>query len=736
MRVQRADFLNWKLTSLLKLIISVQFLMNISIILDIIYVRQVLGFVYLTFIPGILLLKVLKINNLELAKSILFSVGLSIALVMLAGLFINELYPLIGISEPLSTASLTITINLVIFLLCFISYFRHKDRISLTSFSLPPLIFPFIFLPFLSIFGTFLVNNSGNNFLLLLMIAMIPLLVTLSAVSKRLFPPNFYPLALLCIAIALLFHISLITNYIVGWDINTEYYVFGFTKDNLRWDRMFTIAGRYYTELLSANTMLSVAMLPVIYSQILKMGGSFVFKVLYPFIFSFVPLGLYQLWSSQIGKKNLSPLGVFLSAFFIISIEGFYRFIPPKQRVAELFFILLFVVLFDKKIEPWKRKILFVIFSAALVVSHYSTSYLFMFLIFITWLSLSFPFGSSFLYTIKRVTLNLVALFFVITFSWYIYTSSSGVFTGLLNYGDHIRTNFFEDLFIPESRGSMVLTGMGLTAPPSFLHQIGRVFFYVTEFFIVIGVVEFIVKRAKEMKLREDYVVLTGLNMVILLMTIVIPNFANLLRMGRFYQILLLFLAPMCILGGKTFFAFLLKVKTEFSALILILILVLIPLLLFETEFVYTIVGDNSASVSLALNMQVMDPFRVYSQITLKQEVLGAMWLSTHMTTADALVGGDYISTYHVLTSYGMIPRDRVRVLSNFTSEGHIYLSGEPIDNRTYIYLRSLNIVNGMLPMERGIKNITEISSILNYQNKVYSNGNCEIYNGLASPQP
>jgi len=733
--MQREDPTNWKFASLLKLIILVQFLMNISILLDIAYVRQILGFIYLTFIPGILLLKALKISNLNPAKSILFSVGLSIALLMFAGLFVNELYPLIGISEPLSDASLMITVNLLTLLLCSISYFRNKNGISLTSFSFSPLILFFLCLPLLSVFGTFLVNSSEDNTVLLLMIAMIPVLVALTAISKKLFPSNFYSLALFCIAIALLFHTSLITNYIVGWDVHTEYYVFNFTKNNSRWDAMFNIAGRYRTEFLSANSMLSVTILPGIYSEILK-TESFVFKIFYPFVFSLVPVGLYQLWHSQIREKNLSSLGVFLSTFFIVSVGRYATMgglLPAKQMASELFYVLLFLVIFDEKIEPGKRKLLFIIFSAALVVSHYSISYLFLFLIFFTWLSSLFlRFRSStsfstFLNIKRRITPSLFVLFFVMAFSWYIYTSSSGEFTNFFrNYVDKLIRNFFEDFFSPEARGSKVLTGIGLTAAPSFLHQIGRFFFYITEFFIIIGFVRFIVKR-KEMKLDEDYAILTGLNMAILLMAMIIPNFAAMFLMDRFYHVVLLFLAPMCIFGGQTFFMFLLRRKKEFSALFLVL--VLIPLFLFETEFVYTISRDYSDMDSLALNMNVMNPVRLYGRITLEQEVLGAKWLSTHIDMTNSLVAGDSVSPYHVLTSYGMIPGDRLRTLSNSTMEGYINLRLEGVDNRTYIYLRRLNIVNGII----GQWNITEISSVLNYENKIYSNGNCEIYNGLAN---
>lgn len=43
--------------------------------------RQIVGFVFLTFVPGILILRILKSHNIGLIESLLYSVGLSLAFV-------------------------------------------------------------------------------------------------------------------------------------------------------------------------------------------------------------------------------------------------------------------------------------------------------------------------------------------------------------------------------------------------------------------------------------------------------------------------------------------------------------------------------------------------------------------------------------------------------------------------------------------------------------------------------
>ncbi len=52
---------------------------------DIPVLRQIVGFVFLTFIPGILILRILRIHNINTVESLVYSVGLSLAFVMFSG---------------------------------------------------------------------------------------------------------------------------------------------------------------------------------------------------------------------------------------------------------------------------------------------------------------------------------------------------------------------------------------------------------------------------------------------------------------------------------------------------------------------------------------------------------------------------------------------------------------------------------------------------------------------------
>ena len=710
---------NWKSGDLLIFVLAIQIITAVSVILNIPVARQVIGFLYLTLVPGMIILKLLKIHDFDLAETALLSVGLSVAFLMFIGLLINELYPLIGISKPLSLGPLIITINFVLLLFCFIVYFREKaSNISIKSLNISPVIVLLLFLPLAGFFGILQVNNSKGNFLLLVTILMVCGLVSLCVISKKLVPSKFYPLVLFVIMIALLSFVnsSLLTNYIVGGDIHDEFFVFRLTENKSQWyasARVIDIP-QFDIEILKANAMISVTILPTIYSQILRLDGTWIFKIIYPLFALFGVLALYQLYCTKTEKET-----AFLASFFFVSVCIGVGWGSDKQLVAQLFYVLLLYVLFKRELSPSKRKILFIVFSAALVISHYAMAYLFLFVIACTWASLLFMRKSN-----GKIMTSLVAIFFTMTFLWNIYISRSAPFVDLIRASESVSRSFFIDFFNPQSRGTFVMRGLAMSHETiSLWRHISRVLFLATEFFILVGVVKcayaLIAKKLK-MSFDLEYNILIFVNFAIILFNIVLPGLTGTFLMQRFYQTALLILAPLCILGGKTILEYIPKLKTKNLGMILALA-VLIPLFVFQTEFVYALTGDYMSNMTLGMDR--MDEVELYTWITNEQEVLGAQWLPKKVNITQVALYADGQSLRHTLTSYGLINRERMLVLSNTT---------RTLDNNSFIYLRRINIVHGIMQeLNLGQWNTSDISSLINSQNKIYSNGDCDIYKSL-----
>lgn len=687
--------------------------------LDIAIARQVVGFLYLTFIPGFVLMTVLNVDMIDTIPTFFFAGGFSIAFLMVVGLLVNELGPLFGIMKPLSTIPLMAVLNSIIFGLCFIIYLKGKNieilmirRVKSNAF----IILVFCLPIFLSIVGAYSVNVSPrNNSFLLLMIISISLLVIM-VFFKRIIHPELYPFLLMAISIALLLHSSLITTHINGFDIQHEYRFMRITQESSHW-----ISNTIDLAAPQMSSLLSISILPTIYWNLLNLDGIWILKIIYPIIFTFVPLVLYYLYRTWVSEK----MAFFASFFFMANNVFFGEMLTlGRQMIAELFFVLLFFTLYSKKMNNINKSICFIFFSFALVASHYAISYVFMFIISLTWLSQhilrkNYPMKST------SIKTSFLLIYSTIMLAWYIYVSSSATFNELLRVKDYIFRSIFTDFFNIQSRGNTVLMGIGLSIPPSLIHAIGRTFAYTTELLIIIGFITIMIKRKENA--NAEYLVLSSGNMVLLALCIVIPRFAGNLGMARFYHIILLLLAPCGIVGGKTLFGFILqpftrareKLKKETLALGLVLI-VLVPFFLFQTGFIYEISGVESYSIPLSKYRFGRKEY-VGQALINEEDIFGIKWLSEYDSEGAVLVYSDPITdSILVRGGHGMFPWDRTRPLVSNTTQ---------IEANSVVYLRWTNIVHGIIGFRSNLWDTAPyINTTLSSMSKIYSNSGSEIY--------
>ena len=744
---------DWEIRKFLKVVLAIQFAVWGVIGLDaagfqIPILRQFIGFIYLTFIPGILILRILKLHKLGNIETLLYTVGLSIATLMFTGLLMNTVYPIFGISRPISLTPLIITISVVVLILCILSYIRDKDFsdpsfIDVGDMLSPPVLF-LCLIPFLSILGTYLVNFHHNNIILMFLIVIIALIAVLIGFNKFI-PKNLYPLAVFVIAISLLFHRSLISMYLTGYDIHPEYYLANLVTTTAQWDSTIP---------LTVNAMLSIVMLAPIFSDICSMSLTWVFKIIYPFLFSLIPLGLYRVFQKQTDEKI-----AFLACFFFMSVYTFYTEMLSlaRQEICELFFVLLILAMIDKSMNKVKRSFLFIVFGISLAVSHYGTSYVYMFCLIAAWLivvSIDAPtiqkLGDNFYAKISRyknrinkftsnpisskvkgrtISTCFVSLFVVFILSWYMYVSSSSAFNALVQIGDHVASSIYTDLLNPESvQGLEMMLG---EPAPGLLHEICRIINYLNQVFIIIGVLVLLLKY-RELKFETEYAAFSLINLFILFAAISVPHLTA-INMTRTYHLALIFLAPFCVIGGITVFRMLSRVvkvswtnKSVRSSL-KVLSVYFVIFLLYSSGFVFQVTEGQSGSISIGQEevKECGDAKRkvgFYNCCIPEQNVFGARWLSSNRDTTSK-VYADYSSCCHVLTSYGGIVERKYR-MTNTTK----------IDIQGYIYLGYMNSVNGimsqLLPSGIAAYNTTEVYPTLEKRDIIYANGGSEVYYG------
>jgi uncharacterized membrane protein len=715
--------------------------------LQIAILRQIIGFVYLTFIPGILLLKIFELDKLHPIERLLYTVGLSIAFVTVTGVLVNEFYPLIGVSKPISTAPLLVTLSVLVVVLCVISHKRCKTPLqSICTRPTKKVLASMLFLcliPLLSILGTFFVVCHQSNLLLLSSFIMIALAVFLIALS-RFVPKKLYPLAIVAIALALFYQYTLISPYLTGSDINLEYYFSNLVMKNSLWNP--TISALY-------NGAVSVVMLTPTYSIVLGMDAAWVFKIIYPLIFSLVPLGFYRIYREQTNEKV-----AFLSVFFFMSFFPFFTELMAleRQQIAELFLVLLILLMIDKNMGSIKRMVLCTSFAALLAISHYGLSYIFMlFFLIAPWILLLLIRNSTLRrlfqnirgalhinkgtnaqsptpYRSRILTVSFIIFYACFALSWYLYVSSSTAIAAFANVGKHIISGISTGFFNPASRGTFVLQALG-SGPQveSWQRETSRAIQYVTEVFIVVGILKLILKPEK-LKLNLEYYAITLCSTGLLLASIILPYFASSLNMTRIYQIALLFLSPICIIGGMTIFNEAMKLfrthrirrlRVPSGAAVFLLSLVLIAYFLFSTGFIEEVTAGVPFSISL--NPERMETSisseKMYfnSLYTFESEVFSARWLAGERSHT-SLIYADADARSNVLASYGMIAPENSAVLSNNTKDYY---------GDTYVYLKRLNVVDGLISTGgNSYFNTSETSSVLDSMNRIYSNGESDIY--------
>ncbi|MEM3769705.1 MAG: DUF2206 domain-containing protein [Candidatus Bathyarchaeia archaeon] len=692
-------------------LIALQLTANALILLNIPIVRQTFIFAYFTLMPGLLIIQLLKPKDLRKTEILTFSVGISVALLMFIGLFVNELGFSIGITRPLSLVPLLTALNIFI-LASTILVISKGDYTILQKIKInekPHTIHLLILLIITtSILGAIWVTIYRNNTILMLTIALIAITFSIGLFSNKVFPPKSYKIAILGIALAILLHATLIYKYPIpyGSDTSYELYIYESTENKAYWNSTLfrdQLHGRL-------NSMASITVLPTIYSTILNLDPLYVRKILYAVIFSFVPLILFQFWQKNFGYKR-SFIAVF---FFMSSITFFTEMVGlGRQMIAELFFALLLIIIFNRK-RTFFDNACYAIFSVALVISHYALAEIFLGLIILTTLIVLILTRKP----TRKATITMTAFFLVVMFTWYIYTSHSTVFESTVSFGNYVLEQL-DEFFNLSSREPTILRALGLEKPETIWNLASRVFFYLTELLIALGFIALITKRT-DIKLENEQFIFTIVAMFFLGLTIVMPGMSKTLNATRFYHILLFILAPLCVLGSEFLTKLIFKQRHNLASTSL-LFMVLVPYFLFQSGFIYELVNNESYA---PLSLHRMDPYRLYFWAGFADDpsVHGVKWLSANVNFKQTHIFADLSSIRHLLRAYGLIPDRYVTSVSNTTimSQGQL------------VYLNSLNTVHnvtvtGSMAIGRVYTPPTNEISFLENMNKIYTNGGAEI---------
>ena len=563
-------------------------------------------------------------------------------------------------------------------------------------------------------------NIYGINTLqmiLLLVIALVPVVIA----CTRFIPEKYNPYAVFSVAITLLYHTALISTHIWGWDIQYEYYLINTVIQNSFWD---------FTAYSNCNAMLSLMTLAPTYSILLGMELEWIFKIIYPFFFALVPLGLYAVFQKQTTDKIS-----FLACFFFMSIFVFYieMLSLARQEVAELFFVLILLSLIDQNLSRQRKSALFLIFSASLVVSHYGLSYIFMLMLLLALAIAVVEYHVGILDCIIRflnqinervnlfrgvelqkislkppvIPIHLVIWYGLFLLVWYIYMTSSSSFKSVVYLARPLLKSASSDLLNPDTvQGIAVVVNEAATP----LHEVGKYLHLLTIFFIVVGFVVTVVTRQRGINFDLQYLLLSCGALGICIGGVTLPFFASALNTSRLYQISLILLAPFGIIGGIALTSRLRNLSDPCNHSLHIVAIFLGIFLLFNCGWVYEVCQDESTS--FALNSSLDYP--VFN----KQEVLGSLWLT------DSKDGRPVAADAHRrLLLSGFVGRPACRDIQTAVLGDADY----------YVFIGQHNILHEHITVIRiiGVTPLTqfiEIADLHEEKNGIYSNGGSKIY--------
>ena len=717
---------NWDISYLFIFILIIQTFLWITILFNLTgnhipIISEILASISLFYINGILILRILRIHSLGNIENFLYSVGLSIAVTMFLGMAVDLIYPLFGIKTPISTLPLIITFTVFTVCLCFLSHARDKSFENQTYIDLTGIINPILFLsliPFLAIFGTYLMNYYGNNSILMIMYILIALIPIMVAFDKFI-PKRLYPLTVFLLSVALLFSSSLISNYINGWDINMEYYFSNGVVTNSYWNTAIP-------EIL--NSMLSIVIVEPIFSKISGLNVADIFKVIYPILFSFVVLGLYSVFKKQTTNKI-----AFMSCFLFISVFMFFLEMPylARQEIGELFVVLMIMVMLEKNLTRRHLAILTVFFIPALLVSHYSLDYIYMFILVFSYLVIlirnlnltnEFPILGRwqiikfFFYkeysrddTLKLDYRLQLLLIFSLTLIYYNLFSSAALFDLTVFTLNNVMSTAYAYLFNPNS-----LAAVGIvTSEKSFLRSIALDLHLIIELMIGIGIL-FLLYRRTNMKFNENFSLFSVMSFLMLGLVLVVPFLAGALNPERFYQIALIFLSVFFVVGWIGFFRiinrifkFKWKMKSIYTNSLKLIAIFLAISLIFNSGVVYELFHDKPTSMSLHSTMDGPK----FNNI----ELTGAEWLNDHKL--DIIV---YSDVYRSL------------LLNGYFINTHTSIeNGTQLIQPSYIFLGTYNIENNQIAIPaKGSSPVVYLDdrNYTNFDNKSYDNGGSQVY--------
>jgi uncharacterized membrane protein len=333
------------------------------------YFLRLLAIAVILYVPGYFTLLILRAKFESFWLTIAYSIGTSIFWTYLLGLFSSFVLPQFGIARPLDYFPFVYLQSALLCVLLLFAIARNIDdkitglqyRTQISSF------LGYIFtigLSMTAVVGAHVLNVGGSPALSISWLIFVGLCYLVLSFTRNVMLVKARPFFVFLLALSLLWMLSSRSTGLVGWDVIQEFLVAQTTQLAGVW-QLSDVKDAY-------NACLSITLLPTILGNISGVSIEFSYKYIFPLIFAHFPVLVYFFFKkiTNFSLSFLAVLYIMAQPFFIQPMVALAR-----QEIAFFFFALLLVTLFTSFSSSWVKRVLVGIFTVALVLSHYSTTY-------------------------------------------------------------------------------------------------------------------------------------------------------------------------------------------------------------------------------------------------------------------------------------------------------------------------------------------------------------------------
>ena len=304
---------------------------------------------------------------------------LSLALVLLGALSgalaLNTLLPVLGVARPLDPAPTVLAADVAVLALLTWRRGRVPAPVRRARWHHGALVVPWpapdvalvggsAVAVLLAVAGAVRLNNGGDGAVTSAALVTVTVVFVAALVARgRVREPALH----LCVygqSLALLLMTSLRGWHITGHDIQREFHVMQLTSAAGHWD-VEAFRDAY-------NACLSITVLPTVITNVTGGPPEAAFKVWTQLIFALTPVVVFLI------ARRSTTVGVsLLGAVFFVAFPTYFTDMPylNRQEVAFAFVAVAILTIVLREESLGRRRLLFALFSAGTVLSHYSTTY-------------------------------------------------------------------------------------------------------------------------------------------------------------------------------------------------------------------------------------------------------------------------------------------------------------------------------------------------------------------------